>query len=432
MLTMCSIPKPFIVPFLILVLILTSCAQPTTSSLTDTPEPAPTLTATSPSTEEPILDTPSPPTYLLLWVPPEFDPANGTRAGRLLQTRLDEFAERRGVDIEVRVKALNGSGSLIDSLSAANAAAPLALPDLVLLPHDLLETAALKGLLIPMDEMIAPLEESDWYEYARQLAAVQNINYGLPFAGDALLLLYRPVVVTEPPHNWASALEIATPMIFPAADAQASFTLAQYLASGGQLQDDEGRPILDTDALTSVLTFFQDGNTTGLMPSWITELTTDDEAMSAYGENSGDMVITWISRYLNELPVDTAAESIPTPSGSLNTLAHGWVWALSNPQVQRHPLSVELAEFLTHGDFLTRWSPAAGLLPPRSSALSGWFDTTTRNLVGRTVLSANIVSPADVLTVISPVLKQATMDVLNNQVDPATAAQNAANQVSSP
>jgi ABC-type glycerol-3-phosphate transport system substrate-binding protein len=159
-------------------------------------------------------------------------------------------------------------------------------------------------------------------------------------------------------------------------------------------------------------------------------LTSDDQALTAYDENRGDMVVTWASRYLNELPVDTAAESIPTPTGSLDTLAHGWVWAISNPQVQRHPLSIELAEFLTSSDFLTRWSPAAGLLPPRSSALPGWFDTTTRNLIGRTVLSADIVSPTDVLTVISPALKQATIDVLNNMVDPQTAAQTAVNQVS--
>ena len=84
--------KPFLV--LVLVLMLTGCAQPTAPSVTASPEPAPTLTATSPTAEEPILDTPSPPTYLRLWVPPEFDPANETRAGRLLQARLDEFTER--------------------------------------------------------------------------------------------------------------------------------------------------------------------------------------------------------------------------------------------------------------------------------------------------------------------------------------------------
>lgn len=420
--------KPFLV--LVLVLMLTGCAQPTAPSVIASPEPALTLTATSPTAEEPILDTPSPPTYLRLWVPPEFDPANETRAGRLLQARLDEFTERRSVDIEVRVKALNGPGGLIDSLGGANAAAPMALPDLVLLPHDLLEIAALKGLLIPMDDMIDPLDGSDWYKYAQQLAFVQNSTFGIPFAGDSLLLLYRPAAIATPPHDWTSALETASPLIFPAAEEQASFTLAQYLVAGGQLQDEDGRPMLDAETLTQVLTFFQEANTSGLMPTWLTELTTDEESITAYREASGDMAITRISRYLNELPVDTAADSMPTPTGSLDTLAHGWVWALSNPQVQRHPLSVELAEFLTQGEFLARWSPAAGLLPPRSSALSGWFDTTTRNLVGRIVLSANIVSPADVLTVISPALKQATIDVLSNQVDPATAAQNAVEQVS--
>ena len=240
------IPKLFLVPTLILVLVLSGCAQPTSPVATETVEPVPTLTLTSPATEEPIPDTPSPPTYLRLWVPVEFDPENGTRASRLLQARLDEFSERRGVDIEVRVKDLNGSGGMVDSLSAANAAAPLALPDLILLPYDLLEDAALKGLLTPMDGMIEPLEESDWYEYARQLATVQNSTYGLPFAGDALLLLYRPAAVAEPPRDWGAALEITTPLIFPAADEQASFTLAQYLINGGNLQDDEGRPMLET------------------------------------------------------------------------------------------------------------------------------------------------------------------------------------------
>jgi hypothetical protein len=222
-------------------------------------------------------------------------------------------------------------------------------------------------------------------------------------------------------------------MIFPAADDLALFTLAQYLAVGGKLQDEEGRPMLDAVSLTQVLNFFLEGNTIGLMPSVLTELTTDEEAWSTYAENNGDMVVTWASRYLGDLPVDTAAaDSLPTPSGNLHTLAHGWVWALSNPHIERHPLSVELAEFLTDGDFLARWSPAAGLLPPRSSALSGWSNTTIKNLVGRIVLSAQIISPANTLTVINPALKQATMDVLNILVDPATAAQTAAEQVSSP
>ena len=64
-------------------------------------------------------------------------------ASSLLKARLDQFAsENPDVRLEVRAKALEGAGGLLDSLVAANVAAPLALPDLVLLPRPVLESAA--------------------------------------------------------------------------------------------------------------------------------------------------------------------------------------------------------------------------------------------------------------------------------------------------
>jgi hypothetical protein len=82
----------------------------------------------------------------------------------------------------VRIKALDGPGGLLDALSAANAAAPLALPDLILLPRPQLETAALKGLLTPFDGLSASLNNGDWYDYARDLAQLQDSTFGLPLA----------------------------------------------------------------------------------------------------------------------------------------------------------------------------------------------------------------------------------------------------------
>jgi hypothetical protein len=68
------------------------------------------------------------------------------------------------------VKALDGTGGLLDALVSANAAAPLALPDLVLLPRPLLESAALKGLLHPYDGLSSLMDDPSWFDYARQLA----------------------------------------------------------------------------------------------------------------------------------------------------------------------------------------------------------------------------------------------------------------------
>ena len=105
-------------------------------------------------------------------MPPEFDPASSKPAGKILQSRLGEFTNRRpGVRIEVRVKETSGTGGLLDSLTTASAAAPQALPDLVALPRPELETAALKGLLHPFRDLSTPIEDPDWFEYARQLAS---------------------------------------------------------------------------------------------------------------------------------------------------------------------------------------------------------------------------------------------------------------------
>jgi ABC-type glycerol-3-phosphate transport system substrate-binding protein len=368
-----------------------------------------------------------------IWVPPQFLPGDDTRAGSLLQDRLDEFAQRRsGVRIEVRAKAVSGPGGLLDSLTSANAAATLALPDLILLPRAELETAALKGLLYPLDGLTASLENDDWYPFAQQLAHLQDTTFGLPFAGDCLVLLYRPAEIEAPSGDWEAVLELQQPLIFPAADEQALFTLAQYLATGAPIQDDEGRPVLDTQSLTDVLTFYQTAESAEIMPFWITQFGTDEQAWEAYHENRANLVVTWITRYLSQLPGDTAAAPIPVPAGSKFTLANGWVWALSSPQVERHPLSVELVEFLTQELFLSEWTASAGYLPPRASALARWSNPASRDLVEGIVQNAQALPPTDVLAILSPILHKATIEVLKEQTNPAAAAQEASESLSTP
>lgn len=411
---------------------LTGCeALPLTGG---TPSPAPSATATSAprATLEPS-QTPAGPTTLQIWLPPRFDPQGGTRAGDLLAARLEEFTSRRaGVRVEVRLKAESGPGGLLDSLSSANAAAPLALPDLVFMPHATLETAALKGFLFPLDNISAQAAADDWYAYAQNLGRIQDSTFGLPFAGDTLVMLYRPANVETPPGSWEAAFELNQPIAFPAADPQALFTLLQYMASGGRIQDEEGRPVLDAAVLQEVLTLYDQAAQSGLLPIWLTQYTTQEQAWEAYQNDQADMVISWLSRYLSDLPVDTSATGVPTESAEGFTFANGWVVALTNPQVERHDLAVQLAEFLVDGDFLADWTETAGYLPPRSSALAGWTDASLKSLINRIVRTAQVIPPSDVLNVVSPALEQAAVEVLTDQTDPETAAQTALGQVTAP
>lgn len=416
---------------LILILIYAGCQGLPLQTTTATPQSTPAATVTVAPTVE-VTKTTAGPVTLRIWLPPQFDPASGTPAGEILQARLDAFLARRtGVRLDVRIKALDGPGGLLDALTTANAAAPLALPDLLALPRPVLEAAALKGLLRPFDGLTDIIDGSDWYDYARQLARIQNSIFGLPFAGDALIMVYRPAA-GDPPLDWSTALTTRGPLIFPAADPQAIFTLALYQAAGGSIQDDQGRPFLDNNVLVDVLTFYQEAESAELMPYWLTQYQTDDQAWEAFTENRGDLVITWNSYYLRDMLADTAASPIPTPDGTPFTLATGWVWALAGSRTEHQDLSVQLAEFLCESNFLAEWTTATGYLPPRPSALAAWQSASLQSMTSKIVLSARLYPSTDVLNSLAPPLEQATVQILKQQADPATAADSAAESLVRP
>jgi multiple sugar transport system substrate-binding protein len=422
--------------------------------------PTEAVSPTSQATFTPqVTDTPSGPVTLRVWLPPQFDPASGTRGGILLKARLDEFIKRRpGVRLDVRIKALDGPGGMLESLSTASAAAPEVIPDLIALPRPILESAALKGLLHPFDGLTTVLDEPDWYNYARELARLQNSTYGIPFAGDALVLMYRPSLVKDPPRDWNEALKSTGPIAFPAADPQAFSTLALYQSAGGKVQDDQGRPALDAPTLSRVLMFYQQADAAGLLLPNLDQIELDEGVWKTYTEGQSNQMITWASHYLqhlNALPVQNEPASItatpqgtttpqkapldefsaaplPTPDGNRYTLATGWVWALGSHHPEQQALSVQLAEFVTQSDFLAQWTLAEGYLPPRSGALSAWDNSTAQLFAGQIVNSSHLSPASDVLSSLSPILRDAIQGILEKKGDPLSLAQEAVARLANP
>lgn len=413
-----------------LILLVSCSALPTVE-----PSPIPENTPTPTSLPLPTPDAttrPASPLTLRLWLPPEFDPDSGSQAGEILKARLKEFTDRRpNMRVEVRIKAQTGAGGMLDSLTAASAAAPLALPDLVALARPDLEAAALKGLLRPLDTLIDPIEDSDWYPYAQQMARLQNSTYGIPFAGDAQMMVYR-ATIPAPPKTLSDTLSSPGPLAFTAADTQALFTLAQYLANGGAILDEQGRPRLEVAPLTEVLSYYQSAAALDLIPIWVTQIETDEQVWEAFSKGRAELAITWVSHHIGNLQPDTAGAPLPTSSGQPFSLATGWVWALASPEPDHQPISAELGEFLSEADFLARWTTALGYLPTRSSAMRQWHTSAQRQLAGDILSSAQLIPTNDVLISLSPLLQKATLDVLKRQSDAAAAAQEAVNQLTLP
>ena len=413
-------------------LFLAACSALPTPAGTVTPPASPTPNATLPSTPGVTPTTAGPPT-LEIWLPPQFAPIPGSAAGDILQARLDEFsAQGQGVRVQVRVKPADGPGGLLDMLTTASAAAPLALPDLVALPRPMLEAAALKGLLHPYTDLLTNPDDPDWYDYAGQLARLQDSQFGLPFAGDALILVYRQETVPEPPTALSPLPQIQGALAFPAADPQALYTLALYQAAGGAILDSEGRPFLDKVTLTRVLAFYHEAALSELTPFWLTQFQSDDQSWDALKKGQSEMVITWASRFLQEQPAGYAAAALPTLDGSGFTLATGWVWAIASPLPERQKLAAHLADFLSESHFLASWTHAAGYMPPRPSALETWGQASLRLFVGDVSESAHLYPSADVLPSLALPLTEATIEMLKQQDDPATAAEKAVNSLLNP
>jgi len=407
----------------------TGTSQPTmqvdATKTLNSPTETPKTNGTSP--------TPSGTAVIKIWLPPEFYPTPGNISGEMLQNRLNNFMKLHPeIRVELREKALDGVGGMLDSLITASAAAPLALPDLVALPNATMDVAATKGLLQSETDFTDNLQNDDWYEYARQVPIVQNKSYGLPFAGDTQLLVYRPNKLETVPISWSEVLTSTTSLVFPAADPLAIFTLIQYQSLGGQLYDDEGRPFLDTDILTQILTFYQEAEKSGQIPYWLTRYESDEEIWQAYNEGTANVVATWASNYLQEEPQSSKVAPIPTQTGKPFTYASGWVWSVTSQDPIKRAISVDLAEYLTESQFLSYWSITTGFMPVKKSSINNWSDEDAKPILDVILSSAQVIPSPDTLAILGAPIKQAVVDILKEQSDPQSAAQKAANSLTSP
>src|SRR5665648_267862 len=172
---------------------ITAQGNPTETALPIIPSQETSKTAVP---QETIVPEISGPIELELWVPPQFDPMADTPSGIMLRERIAQFeAENQDVFITVRIKASAGTSGLLDALTITSNAALDAMPSLIALSRSDLETAVSRKLVFPIDPYSSIIDGEDWYKYARNLTLIDGASYGLPFVGDALMLLYRPAVI---------------------------------------------------------------------------------------------------------------------------------------------------------------------------------------------------------------------------------------------
>ena len=415
---------------LLAMLILAGCApllEPTSSPLPADPTPA-----VSPVTSTPDLGSTADSGPLRLWLPPFLDPESGTPAGDLLKARLAAIAEQHPeLTIDVRVKADSGPAGLLETLRVATAAAPSTLPDVIALNPAGLHTAALKGLIVPLTDVLAAPTEDDWYPMAVEAAHIDGALYGYPFASNSLIFSYRASAYETRPLSWSALVESDRSFLFPAADPQAVFTLAMYQSLGGSLSGPSGRPALDPAPLADVLDFYASARVAGVLPTSVSSFTNADETWRTLVAGRADSATAMLSDYLGipRAPF-LAAAPLPTRLGEGVALTSTWSWGLVATNPARQAAAAELVRWLADPAFLGPWTQALGMMPPTPAALQAWQSGQDATVVAILSAASQPRPTEEILAIFGPPLHQAVQAVLTAGASAEAAAFEAAQSLS--
>jgi ABC-type glycerol-3-phosphate transport system substrate-binding protein len=385
-------------------------------------------------TPEVLQLSPTPERNLTIWLTPTFAPDPSTPAGALLEERLIAFQQSNpGISVIVRLKEEQGPGGLLETLLAAYNVAPSVLPDAIAIDPTTLTSAALKGLLIPLDGLVAQPSSPEWYDHAISTTYDLGGFFGLPFASEAGVLAYRTDRYPEAPSTWSDLLTSSAKFVFPAGDPYAAFTLFQYTTLDGPLYDDSGMPTLDPVLLNDLFTFYHSAHVSGVLPTSIFQYLSTADTWDSLKSDQVSSAVAPLSSFITEgNPEVIAAVPLPARTQPGISPAENWSWAIVTTDPVRQSLAAELITWLTEPEFLGPWTYALGMLPPTTSSLAQWPEGTEAALVSSLVTVAQPRPSAEALATFGPILRTALEAVILGGVTPIEAARNALEELQGP
>ena len=394
---------------------------------TETIHPSITSTPTLPAA--PVLLTPTPTgnpdksKTITIWLPPDLNPQKQTIAGKLIFDRLQEFESLNpDIKINVRIKNLSGAQGMLDTLSVTTLAAPLAKPSILVLPQSDLETAVHQGLVYPIFSDENNIDDSDWYPYSQSMAKVDGKWYGVPYFGDALIIVYRNASTTDNITTWANIQGINQPVLFPASEAGSLTTLAFYQSLAGDQDIGNDPKNLNEEKLIQVFAFMQNNARQGIFSYSLSQYDRFDQTWTAFKNRQAHWVITWTSSYLSS--TDTTVQAMPLPGLDETpfTLATGQVFVLSEPDQDRQVICMKLIDFLVEPGFLSKLNQASASIPTRLSADKFPNDLNKQTFFNQVSQSAHIQPTLASYITIANRMKDATTQVIKFQITPQEAA----------
>jgi len=369
-----------------------------------------------------------PPEKLILWLPPELDPNAGTSAAAILKARLEEFASQNSIEIEVRIKAVSGSGGLLDALRTTHAAAPASSPDVVALSRDHLLRAVQDGVIYTQDGLTTMISDLDWYNFGKDASVIQGEVMAVPFKGVPMGLVYQSFSQLIPSNEWVDTKLNYGKFGFAADDPRGTFLLMLYLSLGGQVQNEQGETILQEAPLTEALQTLKDGLNTLHFSELSVPMQNSEQVWDAFSIQSFSTAFLPVNVVLQgrETTPDAPDPAFTSPD---ITLTDAWVWALGSQEPQRQELALALISHLSETQFLAEWSEALKEIPARPSALGSWEETALKPALEKMSSGAVLYPTEEVMNNLGPILRNATLLILRDNADVVETAKQAVESV---
>jgi ABC-type glycerol-3-phosphate transport system substrate-binding protein len=279
-----------------------------------------------------------------------------------------------------------------------------------------MESASVKGLLLPLDSKVGRNTQKEWLPYIQKLGVIQNTQYGIPFAGDALVMVYRPQQSPYPPTTWQELTTQTLPVFFPAADPEAVVVTTLYQTAGGNLYPENDSPLLDEAITQKTFALINNGTQSGAFPIWLSGYTTFDDSWQAFLEQHSGYAFVWASQFLTDSQSDDALTVLPAVSSNQLTRADGWVWSIPEMNTQSQEIAIALAEYLSDPGFVNQLDQLAGYLPVYTSGLDLIEDPDLKENVTTLTSTAQIISTSSTINTISPVFENAVIQIIKKQL----------------
>lgn len=403
-------------------------ATPATATATldsSTPLPAGTPNASVPitSTENNLTVT--------VWLPPEI--ATRTEAGADVweQQWLAFRSAHPDVTLTVEQKNVSGPGGILNYLRTGRNVAPSVLPDLIALPTNQLAAAANEELIYPVGDWLDDELAEDLYPAAKRLGQIDENLIGYPFALFNLShFAYHSELLTNTlPLTWDDMItNVEAQFVFPASGSSgASLLLQFYLASGGEVVNENEQLALQLEPLTNALIQFDGAQSNNFLAAASSSMTTVDEAWQLFQSNSSLIVLTTAGQFLRLRSDDFMPSFAPIPGleEPLIPLLDGWAWAISTPDPARRALALELLAILTTDKNLGEWSYASNMLPAQRGAFAFWPAEDAYTLFVQNELEEADAFPSAVNSDLLTIFQNALLDVISLGMSPQAAAEEA-------